>query len=113
MLLMIAYGASIGGIGTKVGSPPNLITHRRSSRRRGVDASRFFTWMKVMVPMLALMFVVLFVLLYVLHPDERAATRRRRRRDRRGDEAAGLLDVPAPASATALGRVDARARSTR
>ena len=26
MLLMIAYAASIGGIGTKVGSPPNLIT---------------------------------------------------------------------------------------
>jgi sodium-dependent dicarboxylate transporter 2/3/5 len=75
MMLMIAYGASIGGIGTKVGSPPNLITMgalEKAVLPNGVNAAAaisFFAWMKVMVPMLALMFVVLFVLLRVLHPD--------------------------------------------
>jgi sodium-dependent dicarboxylate transporter 2/3/5 len=75
MMLMIAYGASIGGIGTKVGSPPNLITMgalEKAVLPNGMNAAAaisFFAWMKVMVPMLALMFVVLFLLLRVLHPD--------------------------------------------
>jgi sodium-dependent dicarboxylate transporter 2/3/5 len=85
MLLMIAYGASIGGIGTKVGSPPNLITMGHLEKAH-VQLS-FFTWMKVMVPMLALMFVVLFALLFVLHPDKP----RRTRRDESDTEASGLL----------------------
>src|SRR5687768_13727481 len=45
MLLMIAYAASIGGIGTKVGSPPNLITLGHLERA-GITVS-FFTWMAV------------------------------------------------------------------
>jgi sodium-dependent dicarboxylate transporter 2/3/5 len=89
MMLMIAYGASIGGIGTKVGSPPNLITMGQLEKAN-VTLS-FFTWMKVMVPMLALMFVVLFALMYVLHPDgSRGRVRSGRAAD--GDaEATGLL----------------------
>ena len=67
MLLMIAYAASIGGIGTKVGSPPNLITLGHLERA-GVTIS-FFTWMQVMVPLLVAMGVILFFLLYALHPD--------------------------------------------
>jgi sodium-dependent dicarboxylate transporter 2/3/5 len=86
MLLMIAYGASIGGIGTKVGSPPNLIT-MGALRGAGFDLS-FFDWMKVMVPMLGLMFIVLYVLLYVLHPDSHG---RAGNRSRANDESAGLL----------------------
>ena len=70
MLLMIAYAASIGGIGTKVGSPPNLITLGHLERA-GFTIS-FFTWMAVMVPLLAVMGVVLFFLLYAIHPDRSA-----------------------------------------
>jgi len=95
MLLMIAYGASIGGIGTKVGSPPNLITMgalEKATGTVGTTAISFFTWMKVMVPMVALMFVVLFVLLYTLHPDKsRTHGSRLRTESGHGAEAEGLL----------------------
>jgi sodium-dependent dicarboxylate transporter 2/3/5 len=70
MLLMVAYGASIGGIGTPVGSPPNLIAIGLIERNAGVSIG-FFTWMALGVPMLALMGSVLFVLLYRLHPAPR------------------------------------------
>jgi sodium-dependent dicarboxylate transporter 2/3/5 len=68
MMLMIAYAASIGGIGTKVGSPPNLITLGHLEKIAGRTIP-FFKWMAVMVPMLAVMALVLFGLLYILHPD--------------------------------------------
>ena len=66
MMLMIAYGASVGGIGTPVGSPPNLIaigmieslTHYRIT---------FFQWMALGVPMLIIMFIVLSIILMFLH----------------------------------------------
>ena len=68
MLLMIAYAASIGGIGTKVGSPPNLIT-LAALEKQNVHIS-FFKWMAIMVPLLAVMAAALFFLIYVLHPDK-------------------------------------------
>lgn len=71
MMLMIAYAASIGGIGTKVGSPPNLITLGQLERA-GISVS-FFQWMAIMVPMVALMFILLFGLLYLLHRDKSQA----------------------------------------
>ena len=67
MLLMVAYAASIGGVGTPVGSPPNLIAIGLIRNNAGVDIT-FFTWMGVAVPMLLLMALVLFVLLHRLHP---------------------------------------------
>src|SRR3712207_1558736 len=68
MMLMVAYAASIGGIGTPVGSPPNLIGLGLIRRAAGVDIS-FFRWMALMVPMLAVMAAALFVLLFALHPE--------------------------------------------
>lgn len=68
MMLMVAYGASIGGIGTPVGSPPNLIGIGLIRKSLGVEIS-FFQWMALCVPLLVAMGVVLFVLLYVLHRD--------------------------------------------
>lgn len=68
MMLMVAYGASIGGIGTPVGSPPNLIGIGLIKRSAGVEIS-FFQWMALCVPLLIAMGAVLFVLLYWLHPD--------------------------------------------
>jgi sodium-dependent dicarboxylate transporter 2/3/5 len=71
MMLMVAYAASIGGIGTPVGSPPNLIGIGLIRRTLGVEIT-FFRWMALMVPMLAVMAVALFVLLYLLHPERSA-----------------------------------------
>jgi sodium-dependent dicarboxylate transporter 2/3/5 len=72
MMLMVAYAASIGGIGTPVGSPPNLIGIGLIRRTAGVDIS-FFRWMALMVPMLVVMAAALFVLLYALHPERGGA----------------------------------------
>jgi sodium-dependent dicarboxylate transporter 2/3/5 len=66
VMLMVAYGASIGGIGTPVGSPPNLITLGLLRKLAAVDFD-FFSWMRLMIPMLTVMGVVLFGLLYLLH----------------------------------------------
>jgi solute carrier family 13 (sodium-dependent dicarboxylate transporter), member 2/3/5 len=71
MMLMLAYGSSIGGIGTKVGSPPNLIT--AGQLERVGHAVPFFTWMLIMVPIVAVMGVCLFVLLFWLHRDRAGA----------------------------------------
>lgn len=68
MMLMIAYAASIGGIGTPVGSPPNLIGIGLIRNNANVDIS-FFTWMALAIPMLLVMAVALVLLLHRLHPD--------------------------------------------
>lgn len=74
MMLMVAYAASLGGIGTPVGSPPNLIGIGLIRNNAGVDIS-FFRWMAVAVPMMLLMGVGLFTLLYLLHPARRETIR--------------------------------------
>ena len=69
LLLMVAYSASIGGIGTPVGSPPNLITVGQLRERAHVTIS-FFEWMALCVPLLIAMGGVLFVLLAFLQRAE-------------------------------------------
>jgi sodium-dependent dicarboxylate transporter 2/3/5 len=53
LLLAIAYGANIGGIGTPVGTPPNLIFVASYERATGEPWS-FLRWMSVGVPVIAL-----------------------------------------------------------
>lgn len=69
-MLMVAYSASIGGIGTPVGSPPNLIGIGLIKKLAHVDIN-FFQWMAVGVPLSLAMYTVLFLLLYRLHPAEK------------------------------------------
>ncbi|MDO5056432.1 MAG: DASS family sodium-coupled anion symporter [Lautropia sp.] len=65
VLLGIAYSASIGGLGTLVGSPPNAI----AAKALGLD---FNGWMNYGLPiMLALMPLVLFSMYVVLRPNLR------------------------------------------
>jgi len=66
LLLMAAYGASAGGIGTPVGTPPNLIGIGMIEKFAGIKIS-FLQWMLFAVPLLLLMYAVLFVILYLLH----------------------------------------------
>jgi sodium-dependent dicarboxylate transporter 2/3/5 len=55
MMLITSFGASIGGIATPVGTPPNLIGIGMLERISGVDIT-FFQWMLIGVPAGALMF---------------------------------------------------------
>lgn len=49
MMLGIAYAASIGGLGTLVGSPPNALAAGYLSQNHGIDIG-FAAWMAVGVP---------------------------------------------------------------
>jgi sodium-dependent dicarboxylate transporter 2/3/5 len=69
MMLMAAYASSAGGIGTPVGTPPNLIGIAMIEKFTGVKIP-FFQWMLFAVPMLLVMVVLLFFLLYFLHRPE-------------------------------------------
>jgi sodium-dependent dicarboxylate transporter 2/3/5 len=71
MLLMIAYAASVGGLGTPVGSPPNLIGIGLIRTSTGIDIS-FFTWMAAALPLMLAMMAMLFVLLHLLHRSPEA-----------------------------------------
>jgi sodium-dependent dicarboxylate transporter 2/3/5 len=52
LLLAVAYGASIGGIGTPVGTPPNLIFVASYERATG-ESWGFMRWMSLSVPVIA------------------------------------------------------------
>ncbi len=69
MMLMAAYAASAGGIGTPVGSPPNLIGIAMIEKFCGVKIA-FFQWMSFAIPLLVLLFALLYVLMYFLHKPE-------------------------------------------
>jgi len=58
MMLISAFGASIGGIGTPIGTPPNLIGIGMLQRIAHVDIS-FFEWMALGVPIVLLLFAFL------------------------------------------------------
>jgi len=53
LVLSIAYAASIGGMGTPIGSPPNLVFMQVYQQTTGI-AYGFFDWMKVGVPVVIL-----------------------------------------------------------
>jgi sodium-dependent dicarboxylate transporter 2/3/5 len=63
MMLIASFGASIGGIGTPIGTPPNLIGIGMLSRISGVEIS-FFEWMTIGVPIVILLFAFLIVYFY-------------------------------------------------
>ncbi len=54
LLLGVAYAASIGGIGTPIGSPPNLIFLQVYSQQTGTELT-FLDWMGVAVPIMLVM----------------------------------------------------------
>lgn len=60
LVLAIAYAASVGGIGTPVGTPPNLIAIERI-RDAGIEIG-FLRWMALGLPIGLVMLAVLFAL---------------------------------------------------
>ena len=75
MMLMLAYAASIGGIVTPVGSPPNLIAIGQLEKLAGIRIG-FLTWVLVCLPIFAAMMLVLWGMLRLLHPPGAEITRR-------------------------------------
>jgi sodium-dependent dicarboxylate transporter 2/3/5 len=69
LMLMLAYGASVGGLLTPVGSPPNLIGRDLIEQETG-EAISFAAWMGMALPLCALMFVALAVILLLLNKPE-------------------------------------------
>jgi len=67
MMLLLAYSASVGGIGTPVGTPPNLIGIGMLEKLLNFRIT-FFQWMLMAIPLLMVMYLLLFVLLVRLHP---------------------------------------------
>jgi sodium-dependent dicarboxylate transporter 2/3/5 len=65
--LMIPYAASVGGLGTPIGSPPNLIGIGFIEKHANVHIG-FLEWMALGVPMIAVMYGILYLLLRRLHP---------------------------------------------
>ena len=63
MMLIAAFGASIGGIGTPIGTPPNLIGIGMLNRIAGVKIS-FFQWMLLGVPIVVVLFGFLVTYFY-------------------------------------------------
>ena len=69
-LLGVAYAASIGGIGTIVGSPPNAVAAAYLKASLGIEVS-FVEWMRLGVPILLVMVPLTWALLaWVLFPFE-------------------------------------------
>ena len=69
LMLMLAYGASVGGLLTPVGSPPNLIGRGLIEKATGEKIS-FLEWVLGALPICALMFVILAVVLLLLNKPE-------------------------------------------
>lgn len=69
LMLMLAYSASVGGLLTPVGSPPNLIGRGLIEEATGERIS-FGQWMVLAAPICLLMFCVLAFLLIKLNKPE-------------------------------------------
>lgn len=57
LMLAVAYGANIGGLGTLIGSPPNALMAGYMAREHGIDVS-FAQWMMVGLPVALVMMVI-------------------------------------------------------
>lgn len=68
LMLGIAYAASIGGVATLIGTPPNAIFAAAASAMLGRSIG-FMDWMQVGLPLAAVMLLLTWMLLVrVLHP---------------------------------------------
>ena len=102
LMLITSFGASVGGMATPVGTPPNLIGIGMLDRIAHVRIT-FFHWMALGVPLVVLLFVFLAVLF--------SSTVRARSARRGGQQRTGARR--APAARAAVARRAQRARRVR
>lgn len=67
MMLGIAYAATIGGMGTPIGTPPNLVMVGYARENLGIEVS-FRQWMMVAMPVVIVLLPATWGLLVLLHP---------------------------------------------
>ena len=60
LLLGVAFAANVGGIGTPIGTPPNMVMIGYYETIKGVEIS-FLDWMKVGVPVSVIMVVIIWL----------------------------------------------------
>jgi sodium-dependent dicarboxylate transporter 2/3/5 len=68
LMLMTSFAASVGGLATPVGTPPNLIGVGFIRSQLGVEVS-FFQWMLIGIPVVAVLFAFLAVYLNAVGPS--------------------------------------------
>lgn len=68
LVLGVAFGANIGGIGTPVGTPPNAIVLGLLAKQ-GIGIS-FASWMLMAVPLVVTLLLILSVVLYKMFPPQ-------------------------------------------
>ena len=73
LMLGIAYAASIGGVGTLIGTPPNLIFAGAARELAGVEVD-FVSYMMIGLPVVAVLLPLCWALLMVLFPGRVAFT---------------------------------------
>jgi sodium-dependent dicarboxylate transporter 2/3/5 len=69
LMLMLAYGAGVGGLLTPIGSPPNIIGRGLIEDAMNIRIG-FLQWVLVAVPLCLVMFTVLAVVLLLLNRPE-------------------------------------------
>lgn len=69
MVLGVAYSANIGGVGTLIGSPPNLIAVSHLAEMGGIHIS-FLQWMSYALPLVIIMIPIAWFVLLKVFPLE-------------------------------------------
>lgn len=67
LMLSVAYGASIGGLATLIGTPPNALLAGLMAREYGIQIG-FAQWMMLGVPVSAVMLASAWLVLTRMHP---------------------------------------------
>lgn len=62
MTLGIAYAANIGGMGTLIGTPPNVVMSAFLKEKYSYDVD-FFEWMKLAVPIVVLLLLAMYLIM--------------------------------------------------
>lgn len=69
LTLAIPIGANVGGIGTPIGTPPNVVAVRYLNETLGIDIS-FGEWMIVMVPFVLILLFIAWIFLTAVFPSK-------------------------------------------
>lgn len=67
LMLAVAYGASIGGLGTLIGTPPNALLAAYMAREHGIQIG-FAQWMALGLPVVTLMLTGAWLILIRIYP---------------------------------------------
>lgn len=69
LILGIAFSATIGGVGTLIGTPPNMIATNFLLDNHGIEIS-FLDWMVVGFPFVMIMLPIMWVVLNIVFPKD-------------------------------------------